>query len=177
MARGAALRSLRIARVAVGLVVGLGAAALSVPRPLSAQQPFAFVPRGQPEWRADVVVARNNAFVAMVGANVPLGYYARAGAALGAGAVWRDGAPALAARIDVTTRFLLDPFGENAWGPYLGGGLTARRDGWDRADAGLLLVLGVEGHRRTGWMPSAEVALGQGARLGVVLRKARRNGR
>ncbi|MDQ8153994.1 MAG: hypothetical protein P3B98_04950 [Gemmatimonadota bacterium] len=159
------------------MVVGLSTSALSTTRSLSAQQPFAFVPRVQPEWRADLVAARNNAFVAMVGANVPLGYYARAGAALGAGAVWRAAGPALAARINVTTRFLLDPFGENAWGPYLGGGLTARRDGWDRADAGLLLVLGVEGRRRTGWMPSAEVALGQGARLGVVLRKARRNGR
>ena len=139
-------------------------------------QGFAFTPRVQAEVRADAAVAHRAAALAMVGANVPIGYYVRAGLAIGGGAV--VGNPAqLATRADAVLRFLLDPFGENRWGPYAGGGFTVRRDGWARPQAGLLVVLGVDGRRGRRWTPSVEAGLGEGARFAFVLRSARTNGR
>lgn len=152
------------------------AAGLVVTRPLAAQD-FAFSPRVQPELRAELAVARHASALALAGVNVPLGYYVRAGLSAGAGVTDVHGHQALALRSDAVVRFLLDPFAQTAWGPYAGGGLTARRDGADQPRAGLLLVLGVEGHRGRRWVPAVELALGEGARLAVVLRKARKNGR
>jgi hypothetical protein len=80
-------------------------------------------------------------------------------------------------RIDVVTRYLLDPFHEFRWGPYAGAGVSAlwdRRANWRGA---LLLLVGVEGPARAGWRTSVELGLGDGARLGVVLRRARPNAR
>ncbi len=152
------------------------ALSLAVSRPLGAQL-ITFVPRTQPELRVEGVAARHTAALAMAGANIPLGFYVRAGASLGAGTAWMPDGARLATRADLTVRFLLDPFFENTWGPYAGGGLTVRRDGSDRAAAGVLFVLGVEGRRGRSWTPSVEAGLGEGARLAVVLRKTRRNGR
>lgn len=149
---------------------------LLVPVSLSAQG-YTFVPRIQPEVRAEAVVARRLSALVMGGANVPLGMYVRAGAAFGAGVADAGNGAVIAMRADVAIRFLLDPFAENAWGPYAGGGLTVRRDGTDAARAGLLLILGVEGRRAGRWTPAVEVALGEGVRCAVVLRKRRTNGR
>jgi hypothetical protein len=140
-------------------------------------QGFQLNPRVQPEVRLDAAVSRYAASVAMAGANTALGYYVRAGAAVGAGVTGAHDGTALALRADATVRFLLDPFAEHRWGPYAGGGLTVRRDGNDQPQAGVLLVLGVEGRRARRWTPAVEVALGEGARLAVVLRKSRSNGR
>ena len=149
---------------------------LLLPAPLSAQG-YVFVPRIQPELRAEAVVARRLSALLMGGANIPLGMYVRAGAAAGAGVADAENGAVVAMRADVAIRFLLDPFAENAWGPYAGGGLTVRRDGTERPRAGLLLVLGVEGRRAHRWTPAVEVALGEGVRFAVVLRKKRTNGR
>ena len=139
-------------------------------------QDFNFAPRVQPEVRTEAIVAHRISALAMVGANIPLGYYVRAGMAVGAGSA--IGSPtALALRADAAVRFLLDPFGDNPWGPYAGGGLTVRREGWTRPRAGLLFVLGVEGRRGRHWTTGVEAGLGEGARLAIVLRKARTNGR
>lgn len=149
---------------------------LLAPGPLSAQG-YAFVPRIQPEVRAEAVVARRLSALVMGGANAPLGMYVRAGAAVGAGVADAENGAVIAMRADVTLRFLLDPFAENAWGPYAGGGLTVRRDGTEPSRAGLLLILGVEGRRARRWTPAVEAALGEGVRFAVVLRKRRTNGR
>lgn len=149
---------------------------LLVPVSLSAQG-YPFVPRIQPEVRAEAVVARRLSALVMGGVNVPLGTYVRAGAAMGAGVTDADNGAVTAMRADATLRFLLDPFAENAWGPYAGGGLTVRRDGTEHSRTGLLLVLGVEGRRARRWTPAVEVALGEGVRCAVVLRKKRTNGR
>lgn len=140
-------------------------------------QGFQLNPRVQPEMRLDAAVSRYAATVAMAGANTALGLYVRAGAALGAGVAGTHDGSALALRADATVRFLLDPFAEHRWGPYAGGGLTVRRDGNDQPQAGVLLVLGVEGRRTRRWTPAVEFALGEGARLAVVLRRSRHNGR
>lgn len=147
---------------------------LAVPLPA---QDFTFVPRVQPELRAEVVVTRRASALVLAGANVPVGLYVRAGAAAGAGVVWIDGRGRLAQRADVTLRFLLDPFAETRWGPYAGGGFTARRDGTERAVVGMLFLLGVEGRRGKRWTPAAELAFGEGVRFAVVLRRARTSGR
>lgn len=140
-------------------------------------QGYVFVPRIQPEVRAEAVVARRLSALVMGGANAPLGMYVRAGAAVGAGVADAETGAVVAIRADVSLRFLLDPFAENAWGPYAGGGLTVRRDGTAPSRAGVLLILGVEGRRARRWTPAVEVALGEGVRLAVVLRKKRTNGR
>jgi hypothetical protein len=159
-----------VRRVAFALLL------VAVAKPLSAQG-YVFVPRVQPEVRAEAVVARHLSGLVMGGANTPLGIYVRAGGAVGAGVADSEGGAVVALRADATLRFLLDPFAEHAWGPYAGGGLTARRDGTEPPRAGVLLILGVEGRRARGWTPAIEVALGEGIRLAVVLRKRRANGR
>jgi hypothetical protein len=75
------------------------------------------------------------------------------------------------------SRFLLDPFKEFRWGPYLGGGFTALWENGGGWRGRLLVLLGVEGPAHAGWRTSVELGLGGGARLGVVLRRARVNGR
>ncbi len=147
-----------------------------VARPLGAQG-FAFVPRIQPEVRAEAALARHASAMVMGGANTPLGLYLRAGAAVGAGVADSENGAVVATRADLSLRFLLDPFAEHAWGPYAGGGLTVRRDGTTPARVGLLLILGVEGRRARRWTPAVEAALGEGIRFAVVLRKRRANGR
>lgn len=138
-------------RGAVVRAVALLALAPLAATPVAAQT-IVFAPRVQPELRVEVV-------------------------AVGAGVVAAAGAERLAQRADLTMRFLLDPFAQTAWGPYAGGGLTVRRDGSERAVAGLVLVLGVEGRRGRRWTPSAEFALGEGVRFALVLRRSRTNGR
>jgi hypothetical protein len=149
---------------------------LVVARPLCAQG-YVFVPRLQPEARAEAALARHASALVMVGANAPVGLYVRVGAAAGAGVADSDDGMVAATRADLSLRFLLDPFAEHAWGPYAGGGFTVRRDGTAPARAGLLLILGVEGRRAHRWTPAIEAALGEGVRLAVVLRKRRVNGR
>ncbi len=140
-------------------------------------QSFTFRPFMQAELRAEVSVAHRAAAIAMAGANVPLGYYVRAGFAAGLGVADMPDGAALSTRADAALRFLLDPFADHAWGPYAGGGLTVRRDGDARARAGVLFIVGVEGRRSGRWTPAVEAALGEGARLAVVLRRSRANGR
>jgi hypothetical protein len=112
-----------------------------------------------------------------IGANVAAGYYIRIGLDAAAGASSRDGSAVLSGRVDLASRFLLDPFRESAWAPYAGGGFTAQwdRDGNRRGD--LLLLIGLEGPAHAGWRTAVELGLGGGARLGVVLRRARSNSR
>lgn len=154
------------------MVAGIAALATSLHA-----QAFAFRPQLQPEWRVDVSTARRTSAVLMAGANIPLGYYVRAGAALGVGAVDAPHGAQGAARADVTLRFLLDPFAQNTWGPYAGGGLTVRQHASEAAAVGVLVVIGVEGKFGRRWTPAAEFALGEGARFAFVLRKTRTNGR
>ncbi len=123
--------------------------------------------------RLDVLLARSTAVHSGVGAGVAAGTYVRLEATVGAGAVVAGGATHGSARVDLAGRFLLDPYAETRWGPYGGAGLTVRKDGGDpNAHAFLLALFGVEGPRRGSVYPAAEVGLGGGVRLGVVLRTA-----
>jgi hypothetical protein len=136
-----------------------------------------FKPAVQFEARVDALAGPPAGAQAGIGANIPAGYYLRIGADIAAGAASRSGAAIASARADVAARFLLDPFREFRWGPYVGGGFTAQWDQRANWRGDLLLLLGFEGPAHAGWRTSVELGLGGGARLGVVLRRARSNGR
>jgi hypothetical protein len=139
-------------------------------------QAFAFVPAVQGEWRADAISGPPAAVQLGAGLNVTAGYYLRVGVTAAGGIAWRDGRSSGSARVDVTSRYLLDPFGELHWGLYGGAGASARL-GEGRTRAYLLIVAGIEGPASHGWRTAFEAGLGGGARLGIVLRRARKSGR
>ncbi|MGH7654792.1 MAG: hypothetical protein ACREN6_09020 [Gemmatimonadaceae bacterium] len=159
-------------------LVSLAALVMALTAPIALRaQAVAFKPPVQVELRADVLAGPPAGAQVGVGANVAAGYYLRIGVDAAAGASARDGTAFASGRVDVVTRYLLDPFNEFRWAPYIGGGLTAQ---WDRRATrrgDLLLLVGIEGPVHGGWLTSVELGLGGGARLGVVLRRARSNGR
>jgi hypothetical protein len=162
------------AAVAVALALSTGAA----PGLLRAQDgPPRATALPQLEWRIDGTAANANAFHSGLGLNIRSGWYLRTGLALTAGAAqgaddeWRS-----SYRLDLTSRFLLDPFGERRRGLYAGGGVTVRRDDVANPTAHLLVLVGVEGSPQRRVIPSLELGLGGGVRLGFVLRSRRDGG-
>ncbi len=127
----------------------------------------------QSEVRLDAIFARSAGVEAACGFTVPVGIYVRSGIVGGVG-FGRHGAEG---RTDFVSRFSFDPFRQTRWAPYAGAGLSGRYrselDGGARAY--LLVFLGVEGPlalgELSGWVPAAEVGLGGGARVGVILRR------
>jgi hypothetical protein len=154
----------------------LAALAALVPS-IGAAQEFDFRPRLQVEARADGVLAATSGVQVGVGANVPSGYYLRLGLTAAAGPAWRDARTIASGRLDVSARYLLDPFREIRWSLYAGTGLTARWDEVSRWRGYLLFLAGIEGPEHRGWTTALEAGFGGGVRVGVVLRRARRNGR
>lgn len=164
----------RAAHLLLRALAGLAVAAA----PLALRAQFAPPkPDVQFELRADVLSGPPAAGQLGVGVNVPAGSDVRLGIDAAGGAAVRDGAAFASGRVDAAARYLLDPYGAFKWVPYVGGGLTAAWDrrGMRRAD--LLIMAGIEGPAKGGWRTAFEVGLGGGARLGVVLRRARSNGR
>jgi hypothetical protein len=162
----------RVACCAAWIVATLAAAA-----PLAAAQAVPFKPAVQWEARLDALAGPPAAAEAGFGANVAAGYYVRIGLDAAMGAAARDGGAATSARADFVARYLLDPFRQFKWGPYAGGGFTAQWDRRANCRGDLLVLVGLEGPVHAGWRPAVELGLGGGARLGVVLRRARSNGR
>jgi hypothetical protein len=174
--RRACARRAALAAALGSALVAAAAAAAAAPPALRAQT-VAFKPPVQAELRTDLLAGPPAGAQIGAGANIAAGYYLRIGVDAAAGAATRDGSAFASGRVDIVTRYLLDPFREFKWAPYVGGGFTAQ---WDRRAArrgDLLLLAGVEGPARGGWLTSVELGLGGGARLGVVLRRARSNGR
>lgn len=179
-------RRLPLSRCARAPLVATLAATLAAPlgAPLAAQESVPALP----QWEGHLVSVLSPAVGAMggVGLNLRAGWYTRVGLSLTAGAVRSGSAWEGRQRLDATARFLFDPFAERSRGFYAGAGigLEQRADGSAR---GLLLgVIGLEGatRRQDGAratvprvVPALELTLGGGARLGVVLRGRRRQGR
>lgn len=143
--------------------------------PLAAQSlnPRPFV---QWEVRADALFSPAAA-QAGFGFNIPTDFYSRLGFTVAAGTARRGDRSVASARADLSLRLLTDPFAENRRGPYIGAGFTTR---WEETDGWrpyLLVLVGDELTDRAGWRASIEGAFGGGARLGIVLRRARNNGR
>lgn len=158
-------------RAACGAMVGLLLTGASV-----RAQGFAFTPRLQGQLRAEAVAGTEPTVLAGAGFNVPAGYYVRIDGWAAAGRVSEPGSGHVA-RAALAGRFLVDPFHEARWGPYAGGGVAMdwRRGGVSRAS--LLLLVGTDFPRRGAWQPAAELGIGGGVRMALVLRAARRNGR
>lgn len=127
----------------------------------------------QGEVRADAIVSRWSAVQGGLGVSFPAGLYVRSGAVLAAG----GGGKGFDSRLDLYSRFNLDPFRQSRWGVYGGGGISGRYVERDdpRVHAYLLLFVGIEGPLRsasvTGWAPAIEIGLGGGARIGIALRQ------
>ena len=143
--------------------------------PAAAQDRVALLP--QWEVRADAALSPQAGALAGVGANIRAGWYARVGLGLAAGAVRRGDGWAAEQRLDATARFLFDPFAERRRGFYAGAGLGVAHRGDGRTDGLLLGVVGFEGAVAGRAVPSVELVLGGGARLGLVWRERRRQGR
>ncbi|MDQ8145077.1 MAG: hypothetical protein P3A32_02800 [Gemmatimonadota bacterium] len=150
--------------------------ALMLATPLAAQAPVRALP--QRETRLDAVVTPGGGVLAGVGVNRRFGWYARGGATLSVGAVRAGDGWAAMQRVEVVSRFLFDPFGEHRRGVYGGAGVAVRHLAGDVTRPELVLVAGVEGPRvGSEPIPSVEVSLGGGLRIGMVLRRQRPVGR
>jgi hypothetical protein len=131
-------------------------------------------PGVKPELRADVLFGHQSAVQVGAGAQIPFGYYVRVGFDGAVGLHDGDGISGSRAdaRVDLLTRFLLDPFRQSRYGLSLGGGIGLRAEPGDRVRPVLLIALDVEGSRwSSGWLPALQLGLGGGARVGLVLRK------
>lgn len=128
------------------------------------------------ELRVDAIIGNQPAVQVGAGAQFALGYYVRLGVDGAVGVRTGQRSPAsdsrLDGRLDVLTRFLLDPFRQSAYGLSVGGGLSLRAEPGDRVRPLLLVAADLEGRRsRAGFSPALQVGLGGGVRLGIVLRR------
>lgn len=132
-----------------------------------------FVPRVQHEGRVEVAAAREGRLTVGAGLNIPSGNYLRV-AALVQGGRARDGSGI--GELLVVSRYHLDPFGEHRVGLYgITGGALIRAGA--RTDTRLVVGIGLEGPRSRAGPWAVELALGDGARLAIVRRTRRQNGR
>jgi len=154
-------------RCAASFVLALSVFLASTARGQNQPPPYA-------EYRADALVGRGTTAQAGGGVIVPLGIYVRLGIDAAAGATWRDQTTRASGRVDVISRFLLDPFRETPVGLSLGGGLSLPyTDGDQRLRPYLTVVIDVEGRVHGPLTPALQVGLGGGTRIGVVLRTSR----
>jgi hypothetical protein len=124
----------------------------------------------------DVRSLQSGTLQAGAGMNVPLGYYVRLEIDGAGGITRRDSIDRNSARVDVLTRFLLDPFAEASWGLSIGGGISAAFSEGARPHEYLVVVADLEAPRIGGFVPALQIGLGGGVRVGVVAR-AYRSGR
>ncbi|MGH7664923.1 MAG: hypothetical protein ACRENI_11590 [Gemmatimonadaceae bacterium] len=159
----------------LAIIAVLAGIALLPAGPAPAQTPAAATADdpGWPQWevRADAFLADVDAVHIGLGINLPLNSYVRLGLAGAGGAAWVDDERVGSARVDVVARLLLDPLRQQRWGFYAGGGGGVRYDGPDRVRGQLIVVVGLESPAIGGLAPSLEVGLGDGLRLGIVLRQ------
>lgn len=161
----------------VALVVLTPAALVALTPPPLLAQDYVFAPRAQWEVRADGRFGASRAARFGAGVNVPAGYYVRLGAAAGLGPVRQDRRTVAGAQVEAVARYLLDPFREIRWGPYAGAGVSASWEDTARWRGHLVALIGLEGPERGRWRTAVELGLGGGLRAGVVMRRARANGR
>jgi hypothetical protein len=123
------------------------------------------------ELRTDLFIAHRPTVHIGVGVAIPLTTYMRVAGIIAGGAVSADSSVEPAARGEVLARFVLDPLGERRWGLYGAAGVGAFWDNETAWRGRLVLSAGIEGRLRGAWTPAFEVGLGEGLRVGVVLRR------
>ena len=125
--------------------------------------------------RAQVIVAAGVTEHVGAGIELPLDNYTREGIYLEGGATERDASVVPSGRLDLLTRFLLDPYRQNKWGLSLGGGLTVPvNESRNATRPYVAIVVDLEGPRSGRFTPAVQLGLGGGARLAVVLRANQR---
>ncbi len=164
--------TLRLAALGFAALVpgAIGPTALAAQAgPVAAQPQF--------ETRLDAALSPGAGLLGGVGVNVRAGWYARVGLGASAGVTRRADRWVATQRADFTARFLFDPFGESRRAFYAGAGLGVTASGGDELRGVLLGVVGMEGSRDRRLVPAAELTLGDGVRLALVLRARRPQGR
>ncbi len=140
-------------------------------------------PGGQLEVRTDVRWSGRPDFTGAIGWVRPLNRAIRAGGILGGGVERGAAGDRWAAVAEGQVRFHLDPYAERRWGWYGVAGLGVRvtEAAAASATAGrsyLLLLGGVEGPPiGERWLGAIEFGIADGARVGLVLRRARARAR
>lgn len=125
-------------------------------------------PKARIEGRVDALIAHRTAIEPGAGIFVPFGTYVRGGLVAGAGPITNP--LRVTGRVELVTRFLLDPLYEHHWGPYVAGGLGVA------SHAYVLVLIGLEGPRWGAVTPALEAGVGDGIRLGFALRRSQVKG-
>lgn len=124
-----------------------------------------------PVARLDLIGGNPTALQGGLGVRFPLTAEVSFGGTVGAGI----SSTGFSGRGDLFGQFSLDPYHQNAWEPYVGGGATVRLDsGGPGTRTYLLGFVGVNGPRAGSIAPGVELGFGGGIRLGVTLRRATR---
>ena len=150
--------------LALGVIVSLLAGA----RVVDAQVFRDSTPKARIEGHLDALIASRTATELGAGIFVPVGTYVRAGLVGGVGPITNP--VRLTGRAELIGRFLLDPFFEHRWGPYVAGGLGVAEHPY------LLVLLGLEGPRWGPVTPALEAGVGHGVRVGFALRRSQVTG-
>jgi hypothetical protein len=128
-------------------------------------------PRSYWAVRADGIVGGGTTEHLGAGMEIPLDAYTREGIYVAGGATERDGSIVPSGRLDLVTRFLLDPYRQVRWAWSLGGGLTVPfNESRKPTRPNVAVIVDLEGPRTGHVSPAVEVGVGGGARLSVVLR-------
>jgi hypothetical protein len=162
------------ARLARRLLAAMGLL-LAASERLRAQQPKIPI---APELRVDVLDGRGTAVQGGAGIQIPMGVYVRLGVIGGLGTRWIDDEARLDGRVDVLTRFLLDPFRQSRWGLSAGAGVSVHATSGENVQPDLLVAVDLEGPRNShGFSPAFQVGFGGGLRGGIGLRWSGRSTR
>jgi hypothetical protein len=125
------------------------------------------------ELRVDGIAARRSAVEAGGSIIVPFGVYARTGFTAAGGLADRDSGSKAVGRVEILSRFLLDPFRESPYGLSIGAGVGATNlTAASRWTPYLVAAVDLELSQVSGWIPAVQVGLGNGTRLGISLRSA-----
>jgi hypothetical protein len=157
-----------VARTRVGLAFLVIVSLLAGARVVDAQVFRDSTPKARIEGRLDALIASRTATELGAGIFVPVGTYVRAGLVGGVGPITNP--VGVTGRVEAVGRFLLDPFYEHRWGPYVAGGLGVAHHPY------VLVLLGLEGPRWGPVTPALEAGIGDGVRVGFALRRTQVTG-
>ena len=157
-----------MARTRTGLALLVIVSLLAGARVVDAQVFRDSTPKARIEGRLDALLASRTATELGAGIFVPVGTYVRAGLVGGVGPITNP--LRLTGRAELVGRFLLDPFYEHRWGPYVAGGLGVADHPY------LVVLLGVDGPRWGRVTPALEAGVGHGVRVGLALRRSQPTG-
>lgn len=135
------------------------------------------VDRWRPSVRLDALVDRDPGAQLGFGVATPVDYNVRLAVDAGVGGVHRAEGMTSSGRLDLTVRWLSDPFRQSRWAITAGGGIGERFEARRAPRTVAIVALGLEGPGDGAWVPGVELGLGGGVRAGLTLRRAPRRQR